>query len=114
MTNPRLTILATPKPFHGHFNVIQRNAIISWTKLEPRPEIILFGHEQGAAECARELGLVHISEVARNRHGTPLLADIFSIAEQRATSDVLVYVNADIILPREFTLGVEKVRRRFT
>jgi hypothetical protein len=102
-----------PKPFRGHINVIQRNAITSWTKLQPRPEIILFGHEEGAAECARELGVIHISDIARNRHGTPLLADIFSVAEQRATSDVLAYVNADIILPREFTIGVDKVRRTF-
>jgi hypothetical protein len=108
-----ITILAMPKPFLGHIGVIQRNAIISWTKLRPRPEIILFGHEEGAAECARELGLVHIPEVARNRHGTPLLGDIFAKAERRASCDVLAYVNADIILPREFTVGVEKVRGMF-
>jgi hypothetical protein len=112
-TKPPLTILAMPKQFRGHINVIQRNAIISWTKLQPRPEIILFGHEEGAAECARELGVIHIPDVARNRHGTPLLADIFSIAEQRATCDVLAYVNADIILPHEFTVGVKEVRSRF-
>jgi hypothetical protein len=108
-----MTILAVPKPFRGHFGVIQRNAIMSWTKLEPRPEIILFGHEEGAAECARELGLIHIPEVARNRYGTPLLADIFANAERRASHELLMYVNADILLPREFTAGVSKVRRRF-
>ena len=108
-----ITILAMPKPFLGHIGVIQRNAITSWTKLRPRPEIILFGHEEGAAECARELGLVHIPEVARNRHGTPLLGDIFANAERRASYEVLAYVNADIILPREFTAGVEKVRGMF-
>jgi hypothetical protein len=114
MSTLPITILAMPKPFLGHIGVIQRNAIISWTKLRPRPEIILFGHEEGAAECARELGLVHIPEVARNRHGTPLLADIFANAERRASCDVLAYVNADIILPREFTVGVEKVRGMFS
>jgi len=108
-----ITILAMPKPFLGHIGVIQRNAIRSWTELRPRPEIILFGHEEGVAECARELGLVHIAEVARNRHGTPLLADIFASGERRGSSEVFAYVNADIILPREFTAGVEKVRARF-
>jgi hypothetical protein len=108
-----ITILAMPKPFHGHIGTIQRNAITSWTKLQPRPEIILFGHEEGAAEFARESGLVHIPKVARNRHGTPLLADIFANAERRASCDVFAYVNADIILPREFTIGVEKVRGMF-
>jgi hypothetical protein len=113
MSTLPITILAMPKPFLGHIGVIQRNAIISWTLLRPRPEIILFGHEEGAAECARELGLVHIPKVERNRHGTPLLADIFAKAERRASYDVLAYVNADIILPREFTVGVEKVRGMF-
>jgi hypothetical protein len=109
-----ITLLAMPKPFSGHIGIIQRNAITSWTKLQPRPEIILFGHEQGAAECARELGLIHIPEVARNERGTPLLADIFKQAEQRGSHDVLAYVNADIILPQEFIGGVEVVRHKFS
>lgn len=102
-----------PKPFKGHIGVIQRNAIGSWTRLKPRPEILLFGHEEGAAECAREFGLVHIAEVARNKHGTPLLADIFAKAERHGSHEVFAYVNADIILPREFTAGIERVRERF-
>jgi hypothetical protein len=111
---PRITILAMPKPFRGHIGTIQRNAIMSWTKLQPRPEIILFGHEEGAAECARELGLIHIPEIARNRHGTPLLADIFANAERSASHDLFAYVNADIILPAEFISGVEKIQRTFS
>jgi hypothetical protein len=108
-----ITILAMPKPFHGHIGTIQRNAIASWTKLQPRPEIIVFGHEEGAAACAREFGLIHIPDVARNQYGTPLLADIFANAERRASNDLFAYVNADIILPSEFTTGVEKVLRIF-
>jgi hypothetical protein len=110
---PTLTIIAMPKPFRGHIGIIQRNAITSWTKLQPRPEIILFGTEDGAAECAADLGLVHIPEVARNQHGTPLLADIFARGEERATHDTLAYVNADIILPSAFASGVEKTRQAF-
>jgi len=113
MMDSPITILAMPKPFRGHIGIIQRNAITSWTKLRPRPEIILFGTEEGAAECAADLGLVHIPEVARNQHGTPLLADIFAQAEKRTTHDTLAYVNADIILPAAFTAGVEKTRQAF-
>jgi len=113
IATPRITILAMPKPFRGHFGIIQRNAITSWAKLQPRPEIILFGTEEGAAECAAELGLVHIPEVARNQHGTPLLADIFAQGEKRGQNDTLAYVNADIILPATFTAGVEKTRQVF-
>jgi hypothetical protein len=102
-----------PKAFRGHIGVIQRNAMTSWTKLQPRPEIIVFGAEEGVAECAADLGLANITEVARNQHGTPLLPDIFARAEQRAIGEVLAYVNADIILPGAFTRGVEKVRKEF-
>jgi hypothetical protein len=109
----QLTIIAMPKPFRGHIGIIQRNAITSWTKLQPRPEIILLGTEDGVAACAADLSLVYIPEVARNRHGTPLLADIFARAEALARYDTLAYVNADIILPAEFTAGVEKTRHAF-
>jgi hypothetical protein len=108
-----LTICAVAKPFKGHIAVIQRNAITSWTKLQPKPEIILFGTEEGTAETARDLGLVHVPEVERNRHGTPLLAAILVGAEKQGRGEVFAYVNADIILPREFTAGVENVRRTF-
>ena len=42
-----LTLFATPKRFQGHIDNIQRNAIASWTRLNPRPEIILFGADDG-------------------------------------------------------------------
>jgi len=35
---------------------IQRNAIASWTRLDPRPEIFLFGEEEGTRELAGEIG----------------------------------------------------------
>ncbi len=108
-----LTICAVAKPFQGHVGVIQRNAMTSWTKLEPKPEIILFGTEAGTAEIARELGLLHVPEVARNEHGTPLLADILAGAEKHGRGEIIAYVNADILLPREFTAAIEKVRGTF-
>ncbi len=36
MTPAPVTIFATPKAFRGHFSVIQRNAIESWTRLSPK------------------------------------------------------------------------------
>src|ERR1700686_3381548 len=96
------TLFAIPKHFRGHFATIQRNAILSWTRLAPRPEILLFGNEEGTAEIAHELGLRHFPEVARNEFGTPLLGDLFRKAEQQASSPLLGYVNADIILTNDF------------
>ena len=42
-----------------------------WTRLSPRPEIILFGDEIGTAEFARESGLRHIPQIRRNEKTTP-------------------------------------------
>src|SRR3989442_10682941 len=108
-----LTILATPKPFRGHFATIQRNAIRSWTLLRPKPEIILCGHEQGVAEIAAELGLHYLPEVARNEYGTPLLPDLLHRAECMATNRLLAYVNADIILVGEWMDALAIVSKRF-
>lgn len=105
-----LTIFSTPKPFKGHIGIIQRNAITSWTLLHPRPEIILFGSDEGTAEAARDLGVLHVSQIAQNEFGTPLLNDIFQKAEQQASHKTLCYVNADIILLQDFKDAVERTR----
>jgi hypothetical protein len=104
-----LTVFSVPKPFTGHTDVIQRNAIASWRFLRPRPEIILFGGETGTASVARELGIRHESEIAVNAHGTPLLNDLFRRAETESSSEIMCYVNADIILLDDFSRGVARV-----
>src|SRR5215472_4646768 len=105
-----LTIFSTPKAFKGHIGIIQRNAITSWTFLHPRPEIILFGNEAGAAEAAKDISVRHISQIMRNEFGTPLLHDLFQRAEEHASHDTLCYVNADILLLDDFLKAVVRVR----
>ena len=108
-----LTLFAIPKNFRGPIATIQRNAIASWTRLTPRPEILLFGDEEGAAEISRELGLRHIPEVARNEFGTPLLGDLFRQAEKHASTPLICYVNADIILTDDFISAHNLVQPRY-
>lgn len=104
-----LTLFATPKRFEGHIGVIQRNAIQSWTRMRPRPEIILFGHEAGTAEIAAEFGLRHVPEVKCNRWGTPLISDLFGQAEKLGSGQVVSYVNSDIILFSDFAQALARV-----
>jgi len=104
-----ITIFATPKKFDGHIGVIQRNAISSWTRIQPKPEVILFGTEPGAAELARELGMRHVSAVKCNEWGTPLVSDLFAQAEQLGSGSVVCYVNADIILFDDFAEAISRV-----
>ena len=104
-----ITIFALPKAFRGHIDVIQRNAIESWMRLSIKPEIILFGTDEGTAEAAREFGLRHVPEVARNAEGTPLVNDLFAQGQRYAANSLLCYVNADIILLDDFSSAVEKI-----
>jgi hypothetical protein len=95
---PGVTLFAVPKPFRGLEKIIQRNAIRSWLNLEPKPEIILLGDDEGVAGICEEFGLRHVPDIKCNEWGTPLLDDIFLKAQEQADTEVLCYVNADIIL----------------
>ena len=108
-----LTIFSIPKAFKGHIGIIQRNAIGSWTKLKPRPEILLLGNDEGTAEAAREFGLRHLPNVATNEHGTPLLSDLFRQAEAAAGFPWMCYVNADIILLSDFLRAAAWMQKVF-
>jgi len=109
-----LTLFTIPKAFRGHIGTLQQNAIRSWTLLRPACEIILLGDDEGTAEVAREFGLHHIPNVARNGYGTPLLNSIFEQAQAVASHRLLVYVNADIILLSDFIAAVRRIPfRRF-
>jgi hypothetical protein len=104
-----VTFFGMPKPFRGTTATMQRNAIASWTALTPRPEVLLFGDEEGVGDAARDLGARHFPEVARNEFGTPLLNDLFARAAREATGGTLVYCNADIILLPDFAAAVTRV-----
>ena len=105
-----LSIFSLPKPFKGHIGIIQRNAVASWVKLGSSCEIVLFGDEEGIADTAKEFGVRHVPDVARNEHGTPLLNDVFAKAERIGKHDLLCYLNGDIILGSDFIQAVNSVR----
>lgn len=106
-----LTLLAMPKAFRGHIGVIQRNAITSWTKLAPRPEIFLFGEDAGVAEIAVELRLGHLRDIARSEFGTPRLDDLLRRAREATDAPLVCYANSDIILLEEFVEAVAAVAK---
>jgi hypothetical protein len=98
----RIKIFSSPKPFSDpHINVIQRNAIQSWMNLDEQVEVLLIGNELGLKETARELDIQLIPEVERNAQGTPLISSIFNQAKNVGSQEILIYLNADIILMPE-------------
>ena len=97
-----ITLFSAPKPFTDpHVAMIQRNAIKSWTLL-PDVEVILLGEENGLAEAAREMGVKHIPNVARNESGTPLISSMFQLARKNSNSKLLCIINTDMILMPDF------------
>ncbi len=84
--------------------------------LHPDVEVILFGDDAGAAETAREMGLRHEPEVARNRFGTKRIDAMFRRAQEIARHELLCYCNCDIVLLKDFCAALQRVRharRRF-
>jgi len=115
-----LTIFTTAKAFRGHINVIQRNALESWKRLQAGGavptapvEVILFGDDEGAAEAARELGVRHVPQVERNEHSTKYLRSLFGQAQEIARHAIVAYVNCDIVLTGDFLRAVETVSGHF-
>ena len=99
-----MTIFITPKGFdREHIAMIQRNAIRSWKALGNDVDIMLIGDDPGVEENAEMLGVRFFRDVRRNSSGTPMLDDIFRIARENSDSPVLAYVNADIILKKDFS-----------
>jgi hypothetical protein len=108
-----LTIYTTPKPFVDHTGYIQRNAIKSWTRLIPRPEIILYGDSKGSSEISRELGLKHVPIVKLSPFGTPLVSDMYRQTHLISKNWIFAYINSDIIVFDHFMTSIDSVASLF-
>lgn len=111
-----LTIFSSPRPFtEKRYEKIQMNAIESWKRLRPRPEIILFGderHESGIGKLIEAGGCIQRVDVRRNRWGTPLLGDLMLKAQSMAETDLVAWVNTDMILLKDFMEAIKRVERQ--
>jgi SAM-dependent methyltransferase len=105
----KVTLFTTCKPFRHEFAAIQRNAMRSWSLLDPQPPVVVFGNEDGVREICEQLGFRHIGELDRTQGGAPLLNGLFEAAERYATTELLAYLNADIILTHDFAPAVQHV-----
>ncbi len=104
-----LTLFSHFKPFEGHFGVIQRNAVRSWARLDPRPELLLFGEAEGTAEMAAEVGARHIPEVRRSRHGAALMNGLFEQAAELAANELVGFVNGDMMLASDLVAALARM-----
>ena len=104
-----LTIFTAPKPFtNPHINIIQRNAIQSWMRLEDT-SVVLIGDEPGIGETAKEFGVKHVPEVARDDKGVPTVRSVMTQGHAFSDSPVLCYANADMILMSDLFQAARQV-----
>ncbi len=104
-----LTIFTAPKPFtNPHIDIIQRNAIRSWSLL-PDVETVLLGDEPGIPEAARELGVRNVPQVRRDEKGIPLVNSVMEIGHAHSHSPLLCYANADMILMTDLVRAARMV-----
>lgn len=107
-----LTIFSSPRPFtEKRYEKIQINALRSWRRLQPSPAIILFGdekHEQGIGMLTDS----PVTDIKRNRWGTPLVGDLLIKAQRMARTDFVAWVNTDIILLQDFMEAIKQVERQ--
>ena len=104
-----LTIFTIPKPFRGHNGIIQKNALGSWMALEPRPDIILCGHEEGIAGAAAGAGARQAPDIETSDYGTPLLSSAFGNAYRLGKNELFCFINADIILMGDFLAAIRRI-----
>jgi hypothetical protein len=106
-----ITLFSAPKPFtNPHIATIQRNAIRSWTLL-PDTEVVLLGEEDGLAQSAKEFGVKHIPDVARNESGVPLISSMFQLARENSNSDLLCIINTDMLLMPDFVEAAKQAAK---
>ncbi|MBU0879217.1 MAG: class I SAM-dependent methyltransferase [Patescibacteria group bacterium] len=98
-----LTIFSIPKPFKdSHIINIQTNAILSWLNLSKDIEVILAGNDYGVDEFCQKNNIFHIKNVQCTEAKTPLLNSVFDLIRIKAKNSILMYINADVILTKDF------------
>lgn len=106
-----LTIITTPKPLDSAKNKMAfLNAIRSWVRLTPRPEILVFGGDRTLVE--RE-GARWIGDFKGTPQGRPYFDDFIGRAEALAANDILMYCTDHLILTSDLSPVVERVSGTF-
>lgn len=107
-----LTIITTPKPLSlGDNRLAFQNAIRSWVRLSPRPEILVFGGDRALVESE---GGKWVGDFKATPQGRPYFDDFISRAETLATNDILMYCTDHLILTSSLPPAVKMVADTFS
>jgi len=108
-----LTLFTIPRAFEGNHEIRQENAIGSWTRLLPRPEIILFCDDPGVAEVAEKFDCVHVPDIKCGLRNVPYVNEAFLWVSENAKNDLVCYVNCDIVFFQNLIPAVQSVAEKF-
>ena len=100
-----ITLFTIPQDFEEEYDLIQRNAIKSWTLFNPEPDIFLLGNAPGIASIANELGLYYIPNIDQNSS----ISDIAKWLDRLVNNTILVYVNPCVILTEGLTQTIQEI-----
>jgi len=100
-----ITLFTIPQAFETEYDLMQWNAIKSWTLLNPKPDIFLLGNAPGVASIANGLGLYHIPNVYQNSS----ISEIAKWLDRIINNPILVYINPCMILTKDFTNAIQKI-----
>ena len=104
-----ISFFTIPRQFNGLHEIIQSNAILSWKKLKPDCEILIFGNDVTVSEFCLKNNLDYIDDFESNQYGTPLLDAIWNQAFQLSSNNIMCYINSDIILFPDFQKIIKNI-----
>lgn len=105
-------LFCCPLPFENeNIIMIQTNALLSWKKLNFFDKIIITGNENGVKEFCLEHNFIHEPNLEVSEYNTPLISSIFekSISHSQNDTDILMYINCDIILLSNFSYKLTNI-----
>jgi len=93
-----MVVFTIPKAFtEEHIDMIQQQAIWSWTELACEPRIVLCGDDPGVNRIAKAYDCIHMANV-ETMEGIPVVSNVFNRAQEMYPDEILLYVNCDIII----------------
>jgi hypothetical protein len=99
-------LFCCPLPFENeNIIMIQTNALLSWKNLNFFDKIIITGNENGVKEFCLKHDFIHEPNLEVSEYNTPLISSIFEkgISHSQNDTDILMYINCDIILLSNFS-----------
>jgi len=108
-----ITIITTPKPLGIPRNRIAfENAIRSWVRLKPRPEVLVFRGDDDRKIIGEEGGK-WIGGIRSSVQGRPYFDHFISEAEVLASNDIIMYSTDHLILVSDLIPAVQAVSEAF-